>query len=184
MLDVLKQLGKSDAKAIDRATATAVATRAGASSMLSLAIVKLGEQVRLTAELVRIDNGSIIATFQQHGQRIDDVFAMVDGLTEDIAARFGLSRQNARAVPQGRRRHDQVAGGLRPLPEGLRSHPADELRGGDQGTGTGGGNESNVRQRVGGPRGKPDGAGQLGFWRPGAVKAGSCAGGPVSRQAE
>ena len=92
MFDILKQIGKADAKTIDRSIATDVATRAGAGTMVTGSVIKLGEQVRITAELVNVANGGIVATLKEDGKRIDDVIPMVDRLTEQIRQRLGVSQ--------------------------------------------------------------------------------------------
>jgi tetratricopeptide (TPR) repeat protein len=92
LFDILRQLGKVDAKTIDRSLATDVATRAGAGTMVTGSIVKLGDQVRITAELVDVASGRIVATIQEDGKRIDDVFPMVDRLTQQIRSKLGLAK--------------------------------------------------------------------------------------------
>jgi eukaryotic-like serine/threonine-protein kinase len=92
LFDTLAQLGKSDAKTIDRSLATQVALRAGAGTMVTGGIVKLGDHVRITAELLDVASGRILGTMQEDGNRIDDVFTMVDRLTEQVRSKFGLSR--------------------------------------------------------------------------------------------
>jgi tetratricopeptide (TPR) repeat protein/TolB-like protein len=90
MFDIQKQLGKADAAAIDRATARDIARRAGAGTMVTGSLVTLGDQVRLTAELVRVRNGAAIATMEESGQRLDDLLPMVDRLTERIRTGLGM----------------------------------------------------------------------------------------------
>ena len=90
MFDIQKELGNADAAAIDRTTAADIASRAGAGTMVTGSLIKLGDQVRITAELVRVKNGTIIATLEESGQRLDDLFPMVDRLTERIRTRLGM----------------------------------------------------------------------------------------------
>ena len=90
MFDIQKQLGNADAAAIDRTTARDIASRAGAGTMVTGSLITLGDQVRITAELVRVKNGAIIATLEESGQRPDDLFPMVDRLTERIRTRLGM----------------------------------------------------------------------------------------------
>jgi serine/threonine protein kinase/tetratricopeptide (TPR) repeat protein len=89
MFLIQKQLGNEDAAAIDRTTAADIARRAGAGTMVTGSI-RLGDQVRITAEMVRVRNGAIIATLEESGQRLDDLFPMVDRLTERIRTRLGM----------------------------------------------------------------------------------------------
>lgn len=90
MFDIQKQLGNADAAAIDRTTARDIASRAGAGTMVTGSLITPGDQVRITADLVRVKNGAIIATLEESGQRLDDLFPMVDRLTERIRTRLGM----------------------------------------------------------------------------------------------
>ena len=90
MFDIQKQLGNADAAAIDRTTATDIARRAGAGTMVTGSLIAHGDQVRVTVELVRVKNGAIMATLEESGQRLDDLFPMVDRLTERIRTRLGM----------------------------------------------------------------------------------------------
>ena len=92
MFDILRQIGRADTRTIDRSIATDVATRAGAGTMVTGNVVRLGEQVRITTELVDVSTGRIVATLQEDGKRLDDVIPMVDRLTEQIRQRLGVSR--------------------------------------------------------------------------------------------
>jgi serine/threonine protein kinase/tetratricopeptide (TPR) repeat protein len=88
MFTILRQIGKADVKTIDRAVATEVATRAEAGTMVTGSIIKLGDQVRISAELVNVVTGGIVAAFQEDGKRVDDVMPMVDRLTSQIRAKL------------------------------------------------------------------------------------------------
>lgn len=90
MFSIQKRLGKADAAAIDRATAADLASRAGAGTMVTGSLIKRGDQVRITADLVRVKNGAVMATLEESGQRPDDLFPMVDRLTERIRTRLGM----------------------------------------------------------------------------------------------
>ena len=90
LFGIQKQLGIADAAAIDRTTATDIASRAGAGTMVTGSLIKIGGQVRITAELVGVKSGAVIATLEESGQRLDDLFPMVDRLTERIRTRLGM----------------------------------------------------------------------------------------------
>ena len=91
LFDILKQLGKQDIESIDKSTATQVATKAGVKTMLTGSIIQVGEKVRITSQLTNVQTGAIIGSEQVEGDKIDeDVFAMVDGLTEKISTNLGL----------------------------------------------------------------------------------------------
>jgi eukaryotic-like serine/threonine-protein kinase len=90
MFDIQKQLGNADAAAIGRTTARDIASRAGAGTMVTGSLITVGDRVRITAELVSVKNGTIVATLEESGQRPDDLFPMVDRLTERIRTRLGM----------------------------------------------------------------------------------------------
>jgi serine/threonine protein kinase/tetratricopeptide (TPR) repeat protein len=89
LFDILKLLGKQDAATIDRSLATEVATRAGVKAMLLGSIIQIGGRIRLSSELIDVKTGSIIGTQSEDGTKYDDLFAMVDGITEQVARQFG-----------------------------------------------------------------------------------------------
>ncbi len=89
LFDILKLLGKQDATTIDRSLATEVATRAGVKTMLLGTIIQIGERIRLSSELINVETGSIIGTQSEDGTKYDDLFAMVDGITEQLGRQFG-----------------------------------------------------------------------------------------------
>jgi len=90
---ILRQLGQADAKTLDRAIATDIATRAEAGTMVTGSIIKLGDRVRIAVELVNVANGDVVAAFQEDGQKIDDVIPMVDRLTSQVRATLVGSRK-------------------------------------------------------------------------------------------
>jgi serine/threonine protein kinase/tetratricopeptide (TPR) repeat protein len=89
LFDILRVLGKQDAQTIDRTLATDVATRAGVQSMLLGSIVQIGGRIRLVSELFNVKNGSIIAAQSADGTSFDDVFPMVDSITEQVGKQIG-----------------------------------------------------------------------------------------------
>ena len=91
LFDILRQLGKQDIESIDKRVATQVATQAGVKTMLTGSIIKVGEKVRITSHLANVQTGAIIGSEQVEGDKIDeDVFVMVDDLTEKISTHLGL----------------------------------------------------------------------------------------------
>jgi eukaryotic-like serine/threonine-protein kinase len=89
LFDILKFLGKQNAPAIDRSLATEVATRAGVKTMLLGSIIQIGERIRLTSELIDVKTGAIIGTQFEDGARFEDLFSMVDGITEQVGRQLG-----------------------------------------------------------------------------------------------
>jgi tetratricopeptide (TPR) repeat protein len=89
LFDILKRLDKQDAQTIDKSLATEVATRAGVKTMLIGSIIQIGGQIRLTSELIDVKTGSIVGTQSEDGTKYDDLFAMVDGITEQVGQQLG-----------------------------------------------------------------------------------------------
>ena len=89
LFDVLKRLGRADAQTIDRTLATEVAARAGVKGMLLGSIIQLGGRIRLTSELIDVRTGSIVGTQSADGARFEDLFAMVDSVTEQVGTLVG-----------------------------------------------------------------------------------------------
>jgi tetratricopeptide (TPR) repeat protein len=89
LFDILKRLGKQDAQTIERSLATDVATRAGVKTMLMGSIIRIGERIRLTSELIDVKTGSIVGTQSRDGTKYDDLFAMVDSITEQVGKQLG-----------------------------------------------------------------------------------------------
>ena len=84
LFDILKLLGKQDAQAIDRSLATDVATRAGVETMLLGSIIQIGGRIRLASEIIDVKTGLLIGTQAEDGAKYDDIFSMVDGITEQV----------------------------------------------------------------------------------------------------
>ena len=88
LLDVNKQLGgEGENWTIDRELATSVAQRAGAGTMLTGTLSRLGANWILTCQLVDLRDGTVIKS-----QRLDgaDLYAMVDRLTPLVREDLGL----------------------------------------------------------------------------------------------
>jgi serine/threonine protein kinase/tetratricopeptide (TPR) repeat protein len=92
LFDILKLLGKQDAQTIDRSLATEVATRAGVKTMLLGSIIQIGGRIRLSSELIDVKTGSIVGTQAEDGTKYDDLFAMVDGITEQVGKQVGRGK--------------------------------------------------------------------------------------------
>jgi len=86
LLDVYKQLGRG-AGTIDRGTATAVASGAGATKMLTGSVSRLGDHWILTAQLVDLADGTVTDSKRVDG---DDLYGIVDGLTTTVRHDLGL----------------------------------------------------------------------------------------------
>lgn len=95
LFDVQKQLGGDEATTIDRAVATDVARRAGAGTMLTGSMSRIGERWILTTQLVDVSNGMVIES-----ERIDgaDLYALVDELGTQIRDDLGVARAGNASV--------------------------------------------------------------------------------------
>jgi serine/threonine protein kinase len=91
LFDLLKQIGKQDAESIDKNVATEVANRAGVRAMLLGSIIKIGDKIRITSHLTNVQDGAIIGSEQVEGSKIEDIFDMVDELTEKVGNKLGIS---------------------------------------------------------------------------------------------
>jgi TolB-like protein len=90
LFDLLKKLGKEDAAAIDQKVATEIATLAGAKTMIVGSIIKLGEKIRVSPQIIDVKTGAVTAVDPVDGTKPEDVYAMVDDLTAKIGARLGF----------------------------------------------------------------------------------------------
>ncbi len=95
LFDILNEMGKPAGTSIDRSLATQIATRAGARTMLMGSIIKIGEKIRITSQLSDVGEGALIASEQVDGNKVEDVFRMVDELSEKVIARLGVSGAEA-----------------------------------------------------------------------------------------
>jgi len=91
LFNILRSLGKEDAKIIDASLATEVAAKAGVKTMLLGGIVKLGEKIRLTSQLLDVRSGVLIATQTEDGVKDEDIFAMVDKVTAELGRHLGAT---------------------------------------------------------------------------------------------
>ncbi len=90
LFDILKSLGKLDADAINISDATEIANRAKVRRILTGSIIKIGTTIRINAQLLDVGSGKIISSYQEDGYKIEDIFLMVDDLTEKIQENFNM----------------------------------------------------------------------------------------------
>jgi tetratricopeptide (TPR) repeat protein/tRNA A-37 threonylcarbamoyl transferase component Bud32 len=96
---LLKLLGKADMKIIDAATATEVATKAGAKLILRGSILQSEPYYVVTSRVVNVDDGGSVATQQTTGAPGELIFSLVDRLIREIKSDL--------AIPAGE--EDQLA---------------------------------------------------------------------------
>ncbi len=90
LFDILKSLGKQDASTINISDATEVANHAKVKKILTGSIIKIGSVIRINAQLLDVGSGKIINSYQEDGYKIEDIFLMVDDLTEKIQGNFNM----------------------------------------------------------------------------------------------
>ncbi|MBD3867204.1 MAG: protein kinase [Acidobacteria bacterium] len=87
LFDLQKQLGRFDSRTIDRSLATQVAQLAGAGTMLTGSLSRLGDRWIITGQLIDPEDGTILKSERIDG---DDLYAMVDILTASIRTDMGV----------------------------------------------------------------------------------------------
>ncbi|MEJ2635226.1 MAG: protein kinase [Calditrichia bacterium] len=91
LFDILKRMNLQDVEAIDRSIATDVAVNARVQSMLLGSIYNIGDNLFVNAQLCDVRSGKVIGAAQAQGSRVDDVFQMVNRLTEEVIALMKVS---------------------------------------------------------------------------------------------
>lgn len=99
LYDILKLLGKEGAKTIDRDVASQIADKAKARWMLTGNILRIEPSVVLTAQLVEVETGNVLTSSRINGAEGEDVFVLVDRLTDDITASLGASKSAVSESP-------------------------------------------------------------------------------------
>jgi len=84
LYDLLKQMGKEGVKSIDRVTASQIAKKAEARWMLTGSILQSEPRIVLTSQLVDVASGGVVASQRVTGNPGEDIFAVIDRLTEEV----------------------------------------------------------------------------------------------------
>ena len=90
LYDIVRQLGKKDDQIIDREIAARTAARAGAKWMLTGSILGVEPQLVLTAQIVEVSSGNLLASQRIVGEQKEDVFSVVDRLTVNVKEALSL----------------------------------------------------------------------------------------------
>jgi len=93
LYDILKLLGKEDLKVIDKTVASEVARKAGVKWILTGKILQTKPNMVLISEISEATTGKIKATQRASGATGEDIFAMVDKLSAEIAKALSLPEQ-------------------------------------------------------------------------------------------
>ncbi|HEY4320891.1 MAG TPA: protein kinase [Gemmatimonadales bacterium] len=97
---LLQQMQRPRATALDSTMAREVAQRAGAKAVLGGRLARIGTGYAVSLELVSADRGATLASFQGTANGPADLLAVVDKLTRDLRGKIGESlRQVQRTVP-------------------------------------------------------------------------------------
>ena len=87
LFDVQRQIVRGPRATIDRETASEVALRAGASTMLTGTLSQLGANWIITLQLVDVEDGTVLKSERLNGE---DLYAMVDRLTDLVVRDLGV----------------------------------------------------------------------------------------------
>ncbi len=93
LYDILSQLGKGDARSVDRTTASQVATKAGVRWMVTGEILQATPRIVLTAEVSEVGTGKLVTTQKISSEPGEDVFAVADRLGSAIRGNLALPTQ-------------------------------------------------------------------------------------------
>lgn len=99
LYDILKLLGHEGIRQIDRTVASQVAEKAEARWMLTGSILRTEPNVVLTSQLIEVETGNILASSRIDGAVGEDVFLLVDKLTDDILTGLNLSAESLNESP-------------------------------------------------------------------------------------
>ena len=99
LFDILKSLGKQDSSSINIDDATDVANYAKVDKIVTGSIIKMGARFRINVQLLNVESGKIINSYQEDGYKIEDIFLMVDDLTEKIQENFSMPNLETRSKP-------------------------------------------------------------------------------------
>lgn len=91
LFDILKKMDKQDAIEIDISTATKVAKNAHVKTMLLGSINKIGTRFDINAQLCDVETGAVIGPSQAQGVQVEDIYQIVDQLTEDVIHLLSVS---------------------------------------------------------------------------------------------
>jgi len=90
LYDILRRLGREGQRKIDRNVARQIADSARAELIIQGTILQIEPHLVLTAQLVQVDNGRVIASQRVTGETGEDIFAVIDKLTAGIKADLTL----------------------------------------------------------------------------------------------
>jgi serine/threonine protein kinase/tetratricopeptide (TPR) repeat protein len=84
LFDILKKMKFENSGTISRSMATDVARNARVGTMLLGSIDRIGATFSVNAQLCSVSTGSVIGPAQARGPRVEDVYEMVNRLTDEV----------------------------------------------------------------------------------------------------
>ncbi|MFZ5979545.1 MAG: tetratricopeptide repeat protein [Candidatus Zixiibacteriota bacterium] len=84
LYDILRLQGDDNSKLSDKKTAVRVADKAGARWMITGSILQIEPQLILTAQIIEVATGDLLASPRVDGKNGENVFALVDKLTVQV----------------------------------------------------------------------------------------------------
>ena len=93
LYDILRLLGKEDFKVIDKTVASEIARKAGVKWILTGKVLQTEPNIVLTSEISDVTTGKLLATQRISGKTGEDLFAVVDKLSPQIAKDLSLPEQ-------------------------------------------------------------------------------------------
>ncbi|MFQ5601975.1 MAG: protein kinase [bacterium] len=99
LFDILKSMGKQNLPHIDRSVASEIADRARVKTMLLGSINKIGEKFRIATQLCDVTTGNIVGSDNVDGNKVEDIFAMVDLLTQNVGQSLELIPPDVKRQP-------------------------------------------------------------------------------------
>jgi eukaryotic-like serine/threonine-protein kinase len=83
LYDIAKQLGQG-AEPVNRSIATDLARRSGAANMVVGRIVRTGQRIVVTTELLAVEGGRLLASQKAEGHSNEDIFAIAEALGSQV----------------------------------------------------------------------------------------------------
>jgi serine/threonine protein kinase/tetratricopeptide (TPR) repeat protein len=99
MIDVLKQMGKTDVKLIDKELGFELCRREGIHTIVIGTFVKAGDAFATDVKVLDVDTKELLKTASARGDGVQSILtSQVDELSRDIARGIGLSKRKVEAT--------------------------------------------------------------------------------------
>jgi serine/threonine protein kinase/tetratricopeptide (TPR) repeat protein len=93
LFDILIDIDRQDLKTIDKTVATEIANYAGVKTMMMGSIIQIGNNLRITSQLIDVITGNVIGSLHSDGEKLEDIFSMVDFVTEEVRKHLGMTSE-------------------------------------------------------------------------------------------